>query len=199
MPPTVMRSILMVGMPTPTGTLWPSLPQMPMPSSSLRSLPTMLHVLQSFRPVADQRGVAHRTRELAVLDQVALGRGEDEVAAGDVHLPAAEVGAVEALRHGADDLFGIALARQHEGVGHARHGDVRVAFAPAAAGRIRRQDAAGELVLQIAAQHAVLDQHVALRRVPFVVHIERAAAARDGAVVDDGAELAGHLLADAVR
>ena len=41
-PPTVMRSTLIVGMPTPTGTLWPSLPQMPMPSSSCRSLPTML-------------------------------------------------------------------------------------------------------------------------------------------------------------
>ena len=31
-----------VGMPTPTGTDWPSLPQVPMPSSSCRSLPTML-------------------------------------------------------------------------------------------------------------------------------------------------------------
>src|SRR5712692_9875570 len=41
-PPTVMRSILIVGMPTPTGTLCPSLPQMPMPSSSCRSLPTIL-------------------------------------------------------------------------------------------------------------------------------------------------------------
>ena len=30
------------GFPTPTGTLWPSLPQTPMPSSSFRSFPTML-------------------------------------------------------------------------------------------------------------------------------------------------------------
>ena len=36
-PPTTMRSSLMVGMPTPTGTLWPSLPQVPMPSSRRRS------------------------------------------------------------------------------------------------------------------------------------------------------------------
>src|SRR5438067_5207615 len=35
-PPTVMRSILIVGMPTPTGTLWPSFPQTPMPSSRRR-------------------------------------------------------------------------------------------------------------------------------------------------------------------
>ena len=32
---------------------------------------------------------------------------------------------------------------------------------------------------------------------PFVVHVERSAAAADGAVVDHGAQLAGHLLADA--
>src|SRR6266550_7475006 len=41
-PPTVILSILMVGIPTPTGTLCPSLPQTPMPSSSSRLLPTML-------------------------------------------------------------------------------------------------------------------------------------------------------------
>ena len=33
-PPTVMPSILIVGWPTPTGTLWPSLPQVPTPLSS---------------------------------------------------------------------------------------------------------------------------------------------------------------------
>src|SRR6202453_5417110 len=40
-PPTVMRSSFTVGMPTPTGTLCPALPQVPMPSSSARSLPTI--------------------------------------------------------------------------------------------------------------------------------------------------------------
>src|SRR6185436_11657060 len=40
-PPTVISSIRMVGRPTPTGTDCPSLPQVPMPSSSLRSCPTM--------------------------------------------------------------------------------------------------------------------------------------------------------------
>ena len=72
-----------------------------------------------------------------------------------------------------------------------------VAFAAAAAGGLRAQEAAGELVLQVAAQDAVLDQHVVLRGLAFVVHVERSAAASDGAVVDHGAELAGHLLADA--
>src|SRR5205809_4089854 len=37
-PPTVSPSILSVGCPTPTGTLWPSFPQVPTPVSSARSL-----------------------------------------------------------------------------------------------------------------------------------------------------------------
>src|SRR5580658_3735766 len=40
-PPTVMRSSFTVGMPTPTGTLCPALPQVPIPSSSARSFPTI--------------------------------------------------------------------------------------------------------------------------------------------------------------
>src|SRR5258705_8293114 len=41
-PPTLMRSIRRVGWPTPTGTPWPFLPQVPMPESSARSLPIMV-------------------------------------------------------------------------------------------------------------------------------------------------------------
>src|SRR5690606_25416319 len=40
-PPTVMRSMRRCGWPTPTGTHWPALPQLPMPVSSLESLPIM--------------------------------------------------------------------------------------------------------------------------------------------------------------
>ena len=41
-PPTVRPSIFSVGCPTPTGTVCPSLPQLPMPPSNAQSLPTML-------------------------------------------------------------------------------------------------------------------------------------------------------------
>src|SRR6202012_3150024 len=41
-PPTVRPSRRKVGWPTPTGTLWPFLPQVPMPVSSFMSLPIML-------------------------------------------------------------------------------------------------------------------------------------------------------------
>ena len=60
-----------------------------------------------------------------------------------------------------------------------------------------REQAAGQLVLQIAAQDAIFDEHILLGGVAFVVDIERAAAAADGAVVDHGAECAGDFLADA--
>src|SRR5262249_45699851 len=39
-PPTVIALTSVVGMPTPTGTDWPSLPQVQRPSLSLKSLPT---------------------------------------------------------------------------------------------------------------------------------------------------------------
>ncbi len=50
-PPTVMPSMRSVGWPTPTGTLWPSLPQTPMPESSARSLPIMLTRLSASGPL----------------------------------------------------------------------------------------------------------------------------------------------------
>src|SRR5438093_7456246 len=40
-PPTVISSTRIVGSPTPTGTVCPSLPQVPIPSSSFRSWPTI--------------------------------------------------------------------------------------------------------------------------------------------------------------
>src|SRR5438270_6941982 len=50
-PPTVILSILTVGTPTPTGTLCPSLPHTPMPSSSFRSFPTMLTYFSASGPL----------------------------------------------------------------------------------------------------------------------------------------------------
>ena len=97
----------------------------------------------------------------------------------------------------ADDLPRIALPGQHVSVGHARHGDVLITFAPSAAGGSGPQQSRRKRVLQIPAQDAVLDQHVLLRGNAFVVHVQRSAAAADGSVVDHGAQRARHLLADA--
>src|SRR5207248_9210534 len=49
-PPTVRPSIFRVGWPTPTGTPWPSLPQVPMPGSSFRSLPIMPTLVSASEP-----------------------------------------------------------------------------------------------------------------------------------------------------
>src|SRR5262249_9498997 len=111
-------------------------------------------VLQRLGPVADQGGVAHRAPEPAVLDHVPLRCGEDEIAAGDIPLPAAEIAAVHALRHRADDLFGVAFAGEHEGVGHTRHRNVCVALAPSTTGRFGLEQRTRKLVLQVPAQHA---------------------------------------------
>ena len=50
-PPTVMPSMRSVGWPTPTGTLWPSLPQVPTPESSAMSLPIMEMRLSTSGPL----------------------------------------------------------------------------------------------------------------------------------------------------
>ena len=55
-------------------------------------------IAQGLGAVAYQGGIAHRARELAVLDQVAFRRRENEITAGDIDLPAAEIHAVNAFR-----------------------------------------------------------------------------------------------------
>src|SRR5262249_35483604 len=50
-PPTVRPSMRTVGSPTPTGTDWPSLPQVPRPSSSARSLPTRVMRVRTSGPL----------------------------------------------------------------------------------------------------------------------------------------------------
>ena len=111
-PPTVMPSMRIVGRPTPTGTDWPSLPQVPMPSSSARSLPTRLTRVSASGPLPIRRRALHRRGELPVLDQVGLARREHEVAVGDVDLPAAEVHGVEPVADRADDVVRVVLRRR---------------------------------------------------------------------------------------
>ena len=95
-PPTVSLSMRKVGWPTPTGTLWPSLPQLPTPVSSSMSLPIIADPGQRVRAVADQRRTLDRVLDLAVLDPEGLAGRKDELAAGDVDLAAAEIGCIDA-------------------------------------------------------------------------------------------------------
>src|SRR5690606_24282294 len=96
--------------------------------------------------------------------------------------------------HRADDLLRIALPGQHVGVGHARHRQVRVGLAATVTGGRHAHQAGVELVLDIALEDAVLDQHGAVGAAALVIHAERAAPPRQAAVVACGAQLGGALL-----
>ncbi len=147
--------------------------------------------------VADQGRALDGGGDLAIFDEVSLGGGEDKLAGGDVHLTATEVGGINALLHRGDDLRRIILARQHVGVGHARHRHGGVGFAAPVAGEWHTHQASVLLVLQIALEDTVLDQHVVATRRPLVIDGDGATPTRQGAIIDDGAVLGGHLLADA--
>src|SRR5512134_3796806 len=54
-----------------------------------------LHSGQGVGTVADQRGSLDEGSDAAVFDQVGLGRGEQELAVGDVDLATAEVGGIK--------------------------------------------------------------------------------------------------------
>ena len=96
-------------------------------------------------------------------------------AGGDVDLTAAEIHRVDAVLDRCDDLARLAVARQHVGVGHARHRHMRVGFAPAVAGRLHVHQPRILAVLHVADEDAVLDQHGLVGRRAFVVDRQRAA------------------------
>src|SRR3546814_16843256 len=92
------------------------------------------------------------------------GAGKNELAAGDVDRPAAKALGEDALFRAAQDFAGVVTAAKHEGVGHARHWRMGIAFPAAVAGGGHAHQPGVEPVLDIALQYAVVDQHVALRR-----------------------------------
>src|SRR6202000_1769837 len=70
--------------------------------------------------VADQVGPLEGRGQLPVLNQIAFGQREDEVAVGDVNLRAGEALGVDAVLYRLDDLLRVVLSRRQEGVRHAR-------------------------------------------------------------------------------
>ena len=65
---------------------------------------------QHGRAVADQGRALDRLGDLAAADAVRLGAGEDELAAGDIDLAAAEALGVNPVLDPADELGGLVLA-----------------------------------------------------------------------------------------
>ncbi|CDI07656.1 conserved protein of unknown function [Agrobacterium pusense] len=142
--------------------------------------------LHRIRPVADQHGALHRRADLAVFDEIGLGAAEHEFTRGDIDLAAAEGDGIDALLDGGDDLFRRLVARQHVGIGHARHRNIGITLTATVAGGRRTHQPGVLAVLHVAHQPAVLDQHVVTGRGAFIVHGQRAAAAVDSAVVHHG-------------
>src|ERR1700678_3436156 len=89
---------------------------------------------QHVRAVADQSCSFDGRGDVAVFDHVGFRGSEDEFSVGDIDLASAEVDGVDATLHRANNVFGIVLTGEHLGVGHARHGNVFVAFAASIAG-----------------------------------------------------------------
>ncbi|WBL36470.1 hypothetical protein O0235_02565 [Tepidiforma flava] len=147
--------------------------------------------------VADEHDVLEGRGDPAVLDEVGLGDGEDEIAVGDIDLAAGVGDGVDAAVDGADDVLRGVLAGEHEGIGHAGHDVVLEGLAAAGAGRRDAEVAGGDFVLEVGAQDTVFDEDVAAGGVAFVIDVDGAAGGGDGAVIDDGDEGARDGLADA--
>src|SRR5689334_11557083 len=154
---------------------------------------------QRLEAVAGQRGAAHRARDLAVLDQVALGDAEHEVAGGGLHLAAAEGDRVEAALHALDQLLGGGVALAEVGVGHARHRQVAERLAPAVAGGRHAVLAGAQQVVEVGGELAALDHGGLLGGRALVVDAVGAPLAGLAAVVVGDQPGLGELLAQLPR
>ncbi len=96
-PPTVRPSISRVGWPTPGGNALAALAADADAFVEREIVADALDPGEHGRSVADQRRALDRLADLAVSDPVGLGAGEDELAAGDVDLAAAEALGVDAV------------------------------------------------------------------------------------------------------
>jgi len=141
------------------------------------------HMFEYFRPAADDGSAFHGVLQLAVFHPPRFGGAEHEFAAGDVPLPAAEVHGIQPALQRRENLVRLVLAAQHERIGHAWHGQMRKGLTPAIARHRHLHQPCIQRILQIALQHAVLDQHIALRGVAFIVDVERTAPVRQRAVI----------------
>src|SRR5216684_6609964 len=145
--------------------------------------------------VADQHRALERWADLAVLDPIGFGALEHELAGRDVDLAAPETHRIDAVLHRREDFRRITLAREHIGVGHARHRHVGVALAAAVAGRPHVHQPRILPILHVADEDSVLDQDRAVGRRALIIDGKRATPPGHGPVVDDGDTLGGDALA----
>src|SRR5438067_1328891 len=99
----------------------------------------------------------------------------------------------DASRVLSDDLLRRLVAGREIRVRHARHRRVAETLPSSRPGTALSGELRVQVIVEVPLEHAVLDQHLALAGIAFVVDVDGAAAAGNSAVVDDGDELAGHI------
>ena len=131
--------------------------------------------LEGVRSRPGQSSAFDRSCDPAVLDEEGKLALERELSTDDVDLPAAQVSKIEASLDRADDFLGAKFAIEHEGVGHARHRQVRIGFPSCVAGAGMAHQAGVKAVVHIAFENAVLDQCGALAWFTLIVDMKRSA------------------------
>ena len=166
-PPTVIREMRSVGEPLPTGADCPSLPQTPSHVSKSSATASTALMTSIARPIR----FAPRTGAPTTpsVDDEALAHAEHEVPGRRVHLAAAHRRHVHAARGAGEDVGGLRGAVEDVAVRHARHRRVRVGLAPAVAGARHAVLLRAQPVVQEPLQHALVEQHGALRGRALVV------------------------------
>src|SRR2546423_8465774 len=154
-------------------------------------------VAQGLGTVADEVGGPHRLGDLAVLDEVRLRHPEHEVARRRVHLPASELGAVDAVRRPAHDLLGVVLPLEDVRVRHAHHREMLVRLSPSVAALLPTFLPRPDQVPHVVGEDAVLDEHVVARRRSLVVDRVGTPLASERPVVDQRHQRRRDLLAGA--
>ena len=91
----------------------------------------------------------------------------------------------------------MSITGQHKGVGHARHGQVRIGFSATVTGDRYAHQSSIKAILQVATKHSVLDEDIACGGVALIVHVQRTPAIRQAAIVDDRDPLGRDTLANA--
>ena len=147
--------------------------------------------------VANEGCAFYGVLDFAVFYPPGLAGREYKFAAGNVYLPAAKVGGIQAAFEAGNNGLRVFVACEHIGVGHARNGGAGVAFAPAVACGFAAHEACVGAVLQVARQNAVFNQHGALCGRAFVVNVQAAAPTWQSAVIKHGYAFGGYALAHA--
>src|SRR6266568_495047 len=155
-----------------------------------------IDLTHQLRALAYQRGAPQRLGELAVVDAIALGDLEREVARHDVDLPAAHLLHEHSVLHRSKDLLGIRRAWRDHRVRHPADRQVTKGFAPRVTAALDAELLGVLSIGEIRTQHTLFDEDCPVCRRALVVHRRGAALVRIGAVVDHRDQLARDLLAD---